>query len=404
LSLITKEVVFRDLVTEIPSTTYATFALYNYPAKFIPQVVSYVLKHYAREGYTIFDPFAGYGTVGVVSRLYGLDYELWDLNPMLAFLHKIAVMKPIREMITHEIVTEMERSKECFVPNWSNLSYWFPNEVLPFLFKVWGYYHSLHESKVKSLILIPLLKATRMISYNDAQRQKLSKSDLAKRKVALLLTQGWKKVFFQSFSDYMLELNKKLEEYEALEPKPVKSKIRAGIDAVHQQLEEKVDILVTSPPYLQAQEYIRNSKLDLFWLGYTEEEVRELSSKEIPYGRISQIPIGSHTYWEWREKINEERIKQIYDRYFWGVLGALTKLQDNVNSSLCLFVGPANLRGCNVPIPVIFAEHFTSLGWKHEATLVDTIVARRLFNYGKNPATGISDNRMLREHMLILRK
>jgi|GEM_PF-6913079 len=74
---------FRNTIPEIPSTTYGTFAIYKYPAKFIPQVIAYVLKKYAKPGMKIFDPFAGYGTMGVVSRVYGYDYELWDLNPII---------------------------------------------------------------------------------------------------------------------------------------------------------------------------------------------------------------------------------------------------------------------------------------------------------------------------------
>jgi len=62
-----KQVSFRDLAKEIPSTTYGTFGLYGYPAKFIPQVIAYVLNEYAKTGMTVFDPFAGYGTTGVVS-------------------------------------------------------------------------------------------------------------------------------------------------------------------------------------------------------------------------------------------------------------------------------------------------------------------------------------------------
>ena len=79
----TVPILFRKSVEEIPSTTYGTFAIYKYPAKFIPQVIAYVLKNFAEPGMKIFDPFAGYGTVGVVSRVYGHDYILWDLNPIL---------------------------------------------------------------------------------------------------------------------------------------------------------------------------------------------------------------------------------------------------------------------------------------------------------------------------------
>lgn len=38
-------ILFRNTIPEIPSTTYGTFAIYKYPAKFIPQVIAYVLKN-----------------------------------------------------------------------------------------------------------------------------------------------------------------------------------------------------------------------------------------------------------------------------------------------------------------------------------------------------------------------
>lgn len=70
-----KEVSLRELV-DLPSTTYGAFSLYRYPAKFIPHVVAYVLENYASPDMRVFDSFGGYGTTGVVSQLYGNDYEL----------------------------------------------------------------------------------------------------------------------------------------------------------------------------------------------------------------------------------------------------------------------------------------------------------------------------------------
>ena len=84
---------FRKLVQSIPSTTYGTFALYRYPAKFIPQVIAYALDKYATSSMTVFDPFAGYGTTGLVSRIYGCKYELWDLNPLLKTFHAISTLE-----------------------------------------------------------------------------------------------------------------------------------------------------------------------------------------------------------------------------------------------------------------------------------------------------------------------
>ena len=47
--------------------------------------------------------------------------------------------------------------------------------------------------------------------------------------------------------------------------------------------------MITSPPYLQAQEYIRSTKMELFWLGYSEAKIRELSRLEIPYRKAERV-------------------------------------------------------------------------------------------------------------------
>lgn len=88
----TKKVNFRDLV-DIPSTTYATYGPYRYPAKFIPHVVAYVLENYGNSESDVFDPFAGYGTAGIVLRVYGHSYEIRDLNPLLKTLRRIATLE-----------------------------------------------------------------------------------------------------------------------------------------------------------------------------------------------------------------------------------------------------------------------------------------------------------------------
>ncbi len=116
------DVVFRDLVPYLPSTPYGTFGLYRYPAKFIPQVVAYVIERYGIRGQTILDPFAGCGTSGLTARLFGLNYELWDLNPLLEILHEIAIMKP-SSVDSSAIVNEMANCTSEWLPHWRNLTY-----------------------------------------------------------------------------------------------------------------------------------------------------------------------------------------------------------------------------------------------------------------------------------------
>jgi hypothetical protein len=398
-----RAVIFRDLVPDIPSTTYATFGLYKYPAKFIPQVIAYALKTYSDPSMSVFDCFAGYGTVGTVSRLHGNDYELWDLNPLLEYLHSVAVMEPM-QLDVDIFIQELMAHKNPYCPDWSNITYWYPEMFLPMISRAWGFYHSLHDEKLKKILLIPLLKTTRCFSYNDEKRQKLSQSPLARNRASKLANRDWQNIFFQKVADGINRVVRGIKEYDQLEPKPVNATIRAGIDGLTSNLMNEHDILITSPPYLQAQEYIRASKMDLFWLGYSENYIKELGKKEFPYQDVPEIPIHSNTYYKCLEEIKEPHMIQVFERYFFGVLGTLTHLQQDISKHLLLFLGPATIRTRPIPLAHIFIEHFETLGWQHEATLIDTIVARAMFFYKHNPATGVQDNRMSTEHLVVLSK
>ena len=173
---------FRDLAPHIPSTTHATFGLYRYPAKFIPQVVSYALHRFGGTGQSVIDPFAGYGTVGTVARTQSNPYELWDLNPLMPTLHNLSIMQPT-DVEPNDLIHQLKSHQDRFCPTWSKVDYWHHQAFLPMLGQAWGFYHTLADGGPKSLLLIPLLKATQHFSFNDEKRQKLSQSPLSRRRI-----------------------------------------------------------------------------------------------------------------------------------------------------------------------------------------------------------------------------
>lgn len=398
-------ILFRNTIPEIPSTTYGTFSIYKYPAKFIPQVIAFVLKKYGTPGMRIFDPFAGYGTAGLTARVYGYDYELWDLNPIIDVIHKSAIMgKPkIKVNDLLELIESLKASNKEFLPSWSNLDYWFPKEFLHLLSKSWGFVHSL-EGENKYLLLIPLLKVTRYFSWSDEKVHKLYRSKYSRKKIENLLRGNWENVFYKMLREEVFMLYNKLCEYEKLHPQNVKYKIKSGIDTLTTDLDEKVDILITSPPYLQAQEYMRSTKLELFWLGYNESYIKNLAQKEIPYRDVPKIKIHSKTYFKFRKKIEEDHLKILYDRYFHAILSIFSRLGEKVENYMCIFVGPAKIRTVAIPIDDIIVEHLKEFGWKHEITFVDKILSRVMFESKINPASGVKDSRIKTEHLVVLKK
>ena len=393
---------FRDLVN-LPSTTYGPFGLYQYPAKFIPHVVAYVIENYAKPGMSIFDPFAGCGTVGLVSKIFGHDYELWDLNPLLQTLHAIATLRP-QKLDFQDLLWRMKQSKEDFIPDWSNFEYWFPQEFIPFLRNIWGFYHSINHGYTKLILTLPLLKVSRYFSYDDMGRMKLSKSPKSIQRIQKIRDSDWKNLFLEMLLNELQRVQRGLKEYQQLSPKNTNSIVRAGIDSLTLRLMEDRDILLTSPPYLQSQEYIRQAKMDLYWLGIPEKKIRELQRLEIPYRDVTEVEVSSDTYWSLRKTIDEEHIRRIYDRYFWAIISTLNQLQERIQSFIFIFVGRSSLRGSSIPIDKILAEQFLEIGWIHEATLIDKIPSRRMFSYSANPATGIKDRRTPTENLVILKR
>lgn len=214
------EILFRKAVPKVPSPNFGLFSLYKYPAKFIPQVPAFVMENYAKKGMKVFDPFAGFGTVGYTARIYGLEYELWDLNPLLEHFHSLCEIEP--KDIDRKLIENVRHHDLKFIPNQSNLDYWHPKEFIPILSKAWGFYHYGANEYEKRLLLVPLLKITKYFSYADEKVHKLYKSKYAKAKVEKLLKEDYKELFYSLLEKELENLIQRLKEYENLNPKKVK--------------------------------------------------------------------------------------------------------------------------------------------------------------------------------------
>ncbi|MEM1610953.1 MAG: DNA methyltransferase [Sulfolobales archaeon] len=414
-----REVLFRELVP-LKSTTYATHGLYMYPARFIPHVIRYAIERYTEPGDWVFDPFAGYGTVAIEASLTGRNAVLWDLNPVTEVLTLASLYR--WDISLGDFDLDWGYGRE-FHPMWENIFYWHPRDFYDALSRVWGYWHyevygrarGLEEVSKAYLIAIPLLKVTRFFSYSDEKIAKLYRSRYAEEKVKTLLHRDWRDKMVRMYWGYAGEVVEKVREYRSLQPRDIEIVIRTSrrvnnrlevFDAIRARLDREVRLLITSPPYLQAQEYIRSFKLELVWLGYTGSDLRILAGHEIPYNNPPQTNIHSRLFHEIRKeimKLGNGKLLQIYDAYFHSLAAFINNNHDKAEI-MAIFVGPVKIRNMRIPIDEILREHLEALGFKHEETLIDRIVSRRLFKVEVNPATGLADERTPTEHLLIMRR
>jgi len=403
---------FRELVPEIKDTGYLTHAIFAYPAKFIPHVVRYAINIYTKEGDWIVDPFAGSGTVGVEAYLCKRNAALLDLNPLLNLMMPLKVYRGkerLPEGPLCKLLAGMRKSRHQFTPPWSNVAYWYAPEILAVLSQYWGFVNCIDSGVYSDIIKSALLKVSKRFSYTEHRTPKLARSKRKLKAIEALLRENWREQLegmvysfslktLRALNDFVMYTQQHFEHLGTVAPE---IHWQGGVDSSYVAVPRACDALITSPPYLQAQEYIRSTKMELFWLGHTEEEVRELARLEIPYRKADRV-IHTATLDKIREILTRDDLRKRLDSYFCHTVNALENSMDCLkpNASACIFVGNPRIDGITVELWRILAEYFTERGFVFEKVYEDRIKTRQLFGARKNK----NPDGMKSEFLLILRK
>jgi hypothetical protein len=194
--------------------------------------------------------------------------------------------------------------------------------------------------------------------------------------------------------DTLIELGGKL--------KP--TKYFAGVDSSDFDFSKipEVDCIITSPPYLQAQEYIRTFKLEMMWLGIPQDKIKEYMSKEIPFREAPSKIEGDYIN-KIREKIGRKDLLKLFDSYFWFTIKALENASKRLvkGGKLCVLIGNPKMKGIEVEIWKVIYEYFVNnLHFKFIDLFDDKIVYRKLFT-GRNNQ---NPEGMKSEYLLVLEK
>ena len=181
---------------------------------------------------------------------------------------------------------------------------------------------------------------------------------------------------------------------------------------INKKLAEKVpsntiDIVFTSPPYLTAQKYIRTNKLELFWLGYSDEEVNYLDKMSIGTERIKKDLEYASLGIESIDSLIDYVLLKSYERglmiykYFKDMLEALKEMHRLLDREgyLILVVGDNKVLGKKVNTYRLLADATVNTGFSEIVILKDTIRSRSMMTK-RNGTGGLIKN----EYVAILKK
>jgi len=379
-----EEINFRNLYTKIiPKTTYLTHGIHPYTAKLIPQIPRYFTEKYTKKNDIVLDPFCGSGTALLEAKLLDRNAIGIDINPLAVLISEVKTTPLNLDEVEFAIKSVMENIKhddEGITVNFPNIDYWFCKKAQNELSKIKHNIENLDgrfSDDIYKFLLVCFSSIIRKSSYADPRMAKTYRS----KRVIEKVKNGWVPTPIQYFGE---ALDKNFERVKLLSDilntnnnyvKVFQGDARETSIILKQKKIKKVDFIITSPPYINAQDYFRSYKLELWWLGLaTPEEVRRLNRQAIgtesTSGNIrsaipnSEVPILNtilNKIWQ----INRKKSYIVW-YYFENMRRTFREFYDTLKKSghFCLITGSNTICGVKIPTYKILTYMAEKNGFK----------------------------------------
>ena len=257
------------------------------PAKSIPEISRWFLHKYATKPFTVLEPFAGSGTSIIESIIYGASVYWLDYHPLSRLICKVKTTK----ILISEVIEEASRiieeaSHSSSVPanvNFKNKDFWFQKPVQ----------EGLEILRQQIFISNEIIQPVLWLAFSLTVRKTSDMNDgmllAAKRSNIKEIPKRSRSDVFQYFKLYIYKVIEALKQWHSFSEKSeLIIKELPLQDARILEGNWICDAIITSPPYINAIDYVWASKFELHWLGMVQndEDRLNLYTKEIGTERI----------------------------------------------------------------------------------------------------------------------
>ncbi len=265
----------------------------RYPAKMVSRLADRLIDRYASGVPTLFDPFAGSGAILVAAKKRGIKVSGADINPISGLFVRVKIdgfhIEAGRRLL-RRVLRAAERKCVPFAVDLDNKDYWFTRRTLEKFESIRGAIAHLRltDSPEKAAILLSLSLAVRVCSRADQRSPKpfISKYAIVARRGRHFDPGKVVSEMFEELCTYYGASTAPKSETQFL---TADLRIRKALSELPQQAR-----IITSPPYLNAQDYFRNFKLELYMLeGLLPFEVDALKTRFIGTERALRSTVHS---------------------------------------------------------------------------------------------------------------
>ncbi|MAG34740.1 MAG: hypothetical protein CL878_00600 [Dehalococcoidia bacterium] len=358
------------------SSTYSTHALHAFAAKFPPQLPRTFIESLTSPGETVLDPMMGSGTTVLEAMLLGRRAVGVDIDPLAVRLcrvktgivdldyatqagqHCIAralgLMEKDQSMLNQELDRRFDSATRDF------LDYWFAHDTQQELLALLLNIEREADKAVRELLEV-VLSSTIITKSGGVSLAR----DLAHTRPHRVLSKQRRSAVTQ----FKLRMGRAVEALSALPTGRTSAELHEADARDLPLADESADLVVTSPPYANALDYMRAHKFSLAWLGQPIGKLSELRSVYIGAERLRDVRVSDLPADAVRRVADVSRADQrkgrIFAQYLLAMQGALGEVLRVLRrgAPAVVVVGPSSIRGRSVPTHELLASVAEQVGF-----------------------------------------
>lgn len=422
-----------------------THYLHRYPAKLLPYIPIFFLSGSIPAKGPVLDPFAGSGTVAVEAITHFAnprECKLIEINPLARLISAVKTTPLDPEILEKKSIELFNLIKKhnignSQIPDFPGIDFWFRQdaqkglstirdsiELLEADFNVKDFFWACFSSIIRDMsradpeISVPVLLSAN--KFCGAQKDSVQKTINKKNrlKAVTLFRSAIKKnlVRMKKLWD-ACQYNDKHAKVIGYDARNLTKSPYIGKGMLNISLETKLPVnsmglVITSPPYINAQRYTRTTKFELWWLGLLDNTSEALNNYDSNLVGTERVLFNEYNNLQFvGNALADSFIEKVYKtsphkagiitKYFKDMRKSLTEIKRVLApGGFCILVVGNNLVFKQIiPNNIILAEIAQEIGLILKVMLVDEIRSRGLITKRHETAGIISD-----EWVLMLQK
>jgi len=369
---------------------------------------------------TVLDPFAGSGTVLLEGMLQGHRVLGVEINPIARLIAEVKTTvfntNSLQEAAEAIIKSISSSTYDLEIPDFPNRDLWFSKEVQKGLAKVKAGIETFQDESLRDFFWVCYSSMVRRVALADPRisppvvlkPEKFDSNSPRYKKVSQMVEERKNadvEILFTSTVQEFIKRFRRLEEASQeqelgsaelvwddaldLSMAPMKEKGLLDKTAAREFPADSVDLVITSPPYMNAQKYARSLRLEWYWLGLgSHDELRAMDASMIGTERLTrdeyaELKTVGHA-------VADELIENVFSRdkhrarlmanYFDDMRTSFTELFRVIKPGghFVIVVGNNRVFSYRIPNHQILADLAMQRGFEIKLMVVDEIKSRGL--------------------------